>query len=644
MWLVLLGPILVAAVAGPGAAGPNVSTIPRMVSYQGYLESNGAPFDGVANFKFVISCGTTVTAWSNDGTSIDASEPATAVPIQVDQGAFAVLLGDNALNMLPIEPEGFDACISVNLLIWVDTGSGFEALPAQPVVSSVFALEADSAFRAIGGFLVDGGPLVITDDQDQQVITLINKTVGPFAGPSLSMTNSDGYLTVSVVADSAGTGSPELRLFDSGGTERIGLDGATGEARVSAIRFGDDTVQTTAAGGGGGPDGDWTVSGSDMYAAVPGRIGMGTSSPLGHLTISRPTKAQDHQLELRVEGSITSPNYDGIRFTQGPAGETLLGEMRLDYRNNGVPDLGFHLRNQSNVLYMKGDSGNVGVGTSAPGAPLEVAGSANPILYVRQEQDLSADASIAIRGSRNGTTTANVASIEFRDFDSDEGGSGVDFVMARIGAGMGDVSGQTGYLRFYTSNGTSEVEGMRIDKTGNVGIGTTAPGAKLDVDGDIKVSGSVIVPARTRYLSLSTAAFTPDRASLDYSNSGNGIYGMTPGQSLGFVAPVNLPQGATITEIRAVVDDLESGSGQDFTVSLLQRALFSSGVTVVSQLFSSGAPGTYEQLAAAVNQAVDNQNYFYMVEARWYTPASGIGQDMMMRSVRITYTVTDLGP
>jgi hypothetical protein len=641
-WCVLFGAVLITTTAGQSAGQLNVSTIPRTVSYQGYLESNGAPFDGVASFKFVITCGSTVTSWSNDGSSTGAMEPATAVLVPVDQGAFSVLLGDSTLSMPLVQPESFDGCMFVELKTWVDTGSGFEALPAQPVVSAMFALEADAAYRGIGGFVVENGPFIVTDAQDQQVFQIFPSTVGPFEGPGLSITNSAATKTVSIVANSGGSGSPKIELFDSNGAEKMTFDGATGEMSVTSIRFDDDTVQATASQGGGGADADWTILGNDMYAGVPGSVGIGTSAPLGRLTISRPTQAPDHQLELRNEGSIQSSNYDGIRFTQGANGSTLLAEMRLDYRNNGVPDLGFHLRGQPNILYMDGDTGRVGVGTTTPGSPLEVVGTGSPVLSVRQEQTSGADASIAIRGSRNGTTSANVASIEFRNFDDDEG-AGTDYLLARIGAGMANASGQTGFLRFYTNGGGGEIERMRIDKTGNVGIGTAAPGARLHVAGDLQVNGVVNINAMTRYLSIPAAGFTPDEDDITYVNQGTYVYGTTPSQFVRFREDLQLPHGALIKEIRMVVDDLSSAS--NISAKLWETPLFSSGVgTVIMNQTTVNTPGTRAQLVETANHTVDTANNTYWFEVDWNTPNSGAVDDVRFRSVRITYEVTQLGP
>lgn len=56
-------------------------------------------------------------------------------------------------------------------------------------------------------------------------------------------------------------------------------------------------------------------------------------------------------------------------------------------------------------------------------------------------------------------------------------------------AGYSD-SATAGHLEFYTTTGSTLTERVRIDSSGNFGIGTATPGTKLDVNGGIKFASS----------------------------------------------------------------------------------------------------------------------------------------------------------
>jgi hypothetical protein len=95
-----------------------------------------------------------ITYWSNDGTSIDGSEPAGAVSVPVINGLFTVVLGDTSIaNMMSINPASFTQT-NLQLRIWFNDGSnGWAALsPAQSLTPAPYAIAAQSAGSLTGTF------------------------------------------------------------------------------------------------------------------------------------------------------------------------------------------------------------------------------------------------------------------------------------------------------------------------------------------------------------------------------------------------------------------------------------------------------------------------------------------------------------
>ncbi|OKS84906.1 hypothetical protein [Mucilaginibacter polytrichastri] len=103
------------------------------------------------------------------------------------------------------------------------------------------------------------------------------------------------------------------------------------------------------------------------------------------------------------------------------------------------------------------NTGNVGIGTAAPGAKLEVAGT-GPSLFLDNAQ---------LSANRNPLTGTVVDAAK---------GSTVLVVGANSNGGN---------FQFYTSSATggNVYERMRITEAGNIGIGTITPSAKLSIQG-----------------------------------------------------------------------------------------------------------------------------------------------------------------
>jgi hypothetical protein len=276
-------------------AHTSVHAQPNTVSFQGQVGSGGVPYDGPAVLKFALLCGTS-TVWSNDGSSTNGSQPLLPVGIEVVNGIFSVLLGDAALGMLPLDASVLTDCGTPRLRTWVDLGSGFEQMQDQPLSSAPFALQATNAERAPSGFTVTG---------------------------LLSIRNAQDQATISA-------------------------DASTGQLALNSIRFPDGTVQSTAANTGSTNDGDWIISGTDLYASVSGNVGVGTASPSQKLHLQTGTGVPV-RLALRSGGSWH------LLFEQDP-------ESVFSITNGGQKRLAIQ------------PNGNVGIGTTTPGRRLDVVG------------------------------------------------------------------------------------------------------------------------------------------------------------------------------------------------------------------------------------------------------------------------------
>ena len=253
--------------------------------------------------------------------------------------------------------------------------------------------------------------------------------------------------------------------------------------------------------------------------------------------------------------------------------------------------------------------GNVGIGTNSPLQPLDVRGA--------DDNDISiiGSGSIGVQNSAEVTPPSNRAwgflSIDtqstmvagnIRLDDGVTGGSHAGYnhgTVDRGGAGIifGNTNGSTGTIQFVSKTDTNDdtwvlSESMRIDGSGNVGIGTTSPdaNAKLSVEGAISLD------------EISAPSNTADRGQL-YTNADNHLHFINgagtdikvteevfivalsdhstdlAASTSTSVASLIMPFGMTITEVSAFVNTAPSGETNSTAIIVdIHKLAYNSGL------------------------------------------------------------------
>ncbi|MBN4062487.1 hypothetical protein JYU20_04740, partial [Bacteroidales bacterium AH-315-I05] len=216
-------------------------------------------------------------------------------------------------------------------------------------------------------------------------------------------------------------------------------------------------------------DGDWTITGTNIYNSNSGNVGIGTAVPLEKLELgaivspATSTTSQSSSGRIALTGSYwTGATEIKHRFNLQNVASTTVNETGRLAINWDATELVSVLNN-----------GNVGIGTNSPARLLDVSGNAG---LGNNLSALPTDAYIGISVAFNSRHGLYIRDSNNSIGDVSHGALWIENV------GLG---GHT----FYAADQSSDASPFVIDNAGNVGIGTTGPGAKLEVAGQVKITG-----------------------------------------------------------------------------------------------------------------------------------------------------------
>jgi cytoskeletal protein CcmA (bactofilin family) len=532
-------------------AFPTALTRPnRFLSFQGRLTSNvGNPITSATNVVFKLYDA------SSGGTNLWDSGTCSITPDQ--DGIFSTLLGSSC------GAEIASSVFSENAAVWVGVtvGADAEATPRIQIATVAYALNSET----LQGFPAGTGTSTIPYINSAGTLVLANaspklqSTSGTFAVEGLAMTistpnASDGVVTIN--PDGVGT----LDLTFEGAAPGLSANGFVNatNANITSGSLYSGTVASAASGynfinflSGVSPTSKFSVDstglttvGADLYVSSgislynnavtddtveAGKFCTGdgeTNCVTDFSTFATGTNYWTRSagnispLTLNDTISATTSASVALTLTQTGAFNALLVE---DQASDTTP-------------FVIDQSGYVGVGTSAPALPFHIwtgNAGADPVWF-----PASGD-SVLIEDDSNAIIQLFAPTAGFLEF--------TDSAARAVGA--------IGYTHSdnHMNFNVNSAEAIRIISSGNVGIGTTTPTAKLDVAGDASASGHLVLRgAGTNYIhtlngsnfgiSTSVGGDTGLSEKLTILNSGNvGIGTTAPARNLVVYSSADIP-------------------------------------------------------------------------------------------------------
>lgn len=263
------------------------------------------------------------------------------------------------------------------------------------------------------------------------------------------------------------------------GTSRYGvtIERVSGSNTDVDVKFGNMGARPTGTtyAAAGQPWSDFTGYRWRVDKVTSGQavgLGFASDTQTGLVSITGQTFAGSKTFQDPAIISVSNDSLSALRITQSGTGNALLIE------DSSSPD---------STPFVIDNSGKVGVGTASPSSKLEIIGESTSVLTSLTQQIDSGSLFF-------NTTNANAvhhSGLFWRTADT---------AKPKVGIWMYTENDAGSWLHLGTSNSYATGitnTALSINPSGNVGIGTTSPGARLDVNGTAIISANSTSPGLT---------------------------------------------------------------------------------------------------------------------------------------------------
>ena len=364
-----------------------------------------------------------------------------------------------------------------------------------------------------------------------------------------------------------------------------------------------------------------------------GGVGIGTTEPLGLLDVRGPIWVQgspgqnDSSNIVMTKAGAVGPDNVQFALSHRMSGDTLLmfgfdGVVFRNFQSWDNTENAVEFPPGGANLHLDLGSGRTGMGTTSPRAKLTISRPTQSAAYQLELRNVGSiqapnyDGIVFTQGADGGTELGSMK-LHYRN-------------TGRPDLSLGVRERPDAFLIHGNYNG----------RGGNVGIGTTDPEARLHVAGNLKVDGSITVASTTRYLMIGASDMVPQSSSLAVYRSFASIVSFfaPAGQVTTLYAPVHLPDGATVTELRGFLSD---NVPDDDVFVQLEAEGRGGGMLILGTIFTQGEPGLIEAVDDTIQDAViDNSAYSYYVRVVYTVPPVDGERHFRISPVRIAYQVT----